>query len=124
MFRVESFAVRNADENGEWRAIIFKDVVKMKVNEEEHLLRKRTESVGMLAGGIAHDFNNMLTGILGYAALMRKLLSDAKLSRYAEAIEHSAQRASKLTKHLLNFPAGRRGRALSMSTPFDDVLSC
>ncbi len=124
MFRVESFAVRNADENGEWRAIIFKDVVKMKVSEEEHLLRKRTESVGMLAGGIAHDFNNMLTGILGYAALMRKLLSDAKLSRYAEAIEHSAQRASKLTKHLLNFSRRQKRSTglVDVNALLDDVL--
>jgi len=124
MFRVESFAVKNADEKGEWRAIIFKDVVKMKVSEEEHLLRKRTESVGMLAGGIAHDFNNMLTGILGYAALMRKLLSDAKLSRYAEAIEHSAQRASKLTKHLLNFSRRQKRSTglVDINALLDDVL--
>lgn len=116
MFRVESFPVKEADEKGEWRAIIFKDVVEMKVSEEEHLVRKRTESMGMLAGGIAHDFNNMLTGILGYAALMRKLLSDAKLCRYAEAIEHSAQRASKLTRHLLNF-----SRRQKRSTGFVDI---
>lgn len=124
MFRVESFAVKNGDEKGEWRAIIFKDVVKMKVSEEEHLLRKRTESVGMLAGGIAHDFNNMLTGILGYAALMRKLLSDAKLSRYAEAIEHSAQRASKLTKHLLNFSRRQKRSTglVDINALLDDVL--
>jgi signal transduction histidine kinase len=124
VFRVESFAVKNGDEKGEWRAIIFKDVVKMKVSEEEHLLRKRTESVGMLAGGIAHDFNNMLTGILGYAALMRKLLSDAKLSRYAEAIEHSAQRASKLTKHLLNFSRRQKRSTglVDINALLDDVL--
>jgi CheY-like chemotaxis protein len=96
----------------------------MKVSEEEHLLRKRTESVGMLAGGIAHDFNNMLTGILGYAALMRKLLSDAKLSRYAEAIEHSAQRASKLTKHLLNFSRRQKRSTglVDINALLDDVL--
>jgi len=124
VFRVESFAVKEANEKGEWRAVIFKDVVKMKVSEEEHLLRKRTESVGMLAGGIAHDFNNMLTGILGYAALMRKLLTDAKLCRYAEAIEHSAQRASKLTRHLLNFSRRQKKSTglVDVNALLDDVL--
>lgn len=124
VFRVESFVVKKENGSGEWRAILFKDVVKMKVSEEEHLLRKRTESVGMLAGGIAHDFNNMLTGILGYAALMRKLLSDPKLCRYAEAIEHSAQRASQLTRHLLNFSRRQKKSSglVDVNSLLDDVL--
>ena len=79
------------------------------------------ESIGMLAGGIAHDFNNMLTGILGYASLMKKFLTDnAKLSRYAEAIEHSAQRASKLTQHLLNF--SRRQKKSTGIVNINDLL--
>jgi len=125
IFRVESFVVKEENDKGEWRAILFKDVVKMKVSEEEELLRKRMESMGMLAGGIAHDFNNMLTGILGYSALMRKQLSsDAQLRRYAEAIEHSAQRASKLTRHLLNFSRRQKKSAglVDINSLLDDVL--
>ena len=124
IFRIESFVVKKESGSGEWRAILFKDVVKMKVSEEEHLLRKRTESVGMLAGGIAHDFNNMLTGILGYAALMRKMLTDPKLCRYAEAIEHSAQRASQLTRHLLNFSRRQKksNGLVDINSLLDDVL--
>jgi signal transduction histidine kinase/CheY-like chemotaxis protein len=124
MFRVESFAVNEEKGTGEWRAILFKDVAKMKVSEEEHLVKKRTESVGMLAGGIAHDFNNMLTGILGYAALMRKMLTDPKLCRYAEAIEHSAQRASQLTRHLLNFSRRQKksNGLVDINSLLDDVL--
>jgi CheY-like chemotaxis protein/two-component sensor histidine kinase len=79
----------------------------------------------MLAGGIAHDFNNMLTGILGYASLMKKFLTDnAKLSRYAEAIEHSAQRASKLTQHLLNFSRRQRKSTgtVNVNALLEDVL--
>ena len=79
------------------------------------------ESIGMLAGGIAHDFNNMLTGILGYASLMKKFLTDnSKLSRYAEAIELSAQRASKLTQHLLNF--SRRQKKSTGIVNINDLL--
>jgi signal transduction histidine kinase len=125
MFKVESFTVKEDLEKGEWRGILLKDVVGKKISEEEYLLKQKMESIGMLAGGIAHDFNNMLTGILGYASLMKKFLVDnAKLSRYAEAIEHSAQRASKLTQHLLNFSRRQRKSTGTVNTNalLEDVL--
>lgn len=123
VYRVESFVVPEV-KGGGWLAIVFKDIVETKADEEEKFLRKRNESVGMLAGGIAHDFNNMLTGILGYAALMKKLISDVQLGRYAEAIEHSAQRASGLTKHLLNFSRRQKRSAglMDINLLLDDVL--
>lgn len=125
IFKIEYFRVREQPEKGEWKGIIFRDVVRKKINEEEYLLKQKMESIGMLAGGIAHDFNNMLTGILGYASLMKKFLADnAKLSRYAEAIEHSAQRASMLTQHLLNFSRRQRKSTgiVNVNTLLEDVL--
>ncbi len=123
VYRVESFIVPEK-RGGEWLAIIFKDVVALKASEEERFVRKRNESVGMLAGGIAHDFNNMLTGILGYAALIKKMVNDVQLGRYAEAIEHSAQRASGLTKHLLNFSRRQKKSTglVDINLLLDDVL--
>jgi len=125
IFKLESFNVKEDAEKGEWRGLIFKDVVEKKISEEEHLLKQKMEGIGMLAGGIAHDFNNLLTGILGYASLMKKFLVDnPKLGRYAETIEHSAQRASKLTQHLLNF--SRRQRKMigivNVNALLEDVL--
>jgi len=125
IYKIESFTVKEELEKGEWRGLIFKDVVGKKISEEEYLLKQKMEGIGMLAGGIAHDFNNMLTGILGYASLMKKLLTDnAKLSKYAEAIEHSAQRASKLTQHLLNFSRRQRKSTgtLNVNALLEDVL--
>ena len=125
IFKIETFAVKEEAEKGEWRGFIFKDVVGKKISEEEYLLKQKMESIGMLAGGIAHDFNNMLTGILGYASLMKKFLTDnAKLSKYAEAIEHSAQRASKLTQHLLNFSRRQRKSTgiVNINALLEDVL--
>jgi signal transduction histidine kinase len=125
IYKIESFSVKEEPGKGEWRGIIFKDVVGKKISEEEYLLKQKMESIGMLAGGIAHDFNNMLTGILGYASLMKKFLTDnAKLSRYAEAIEHSAQRASKLTQHLLNFSRRQRKSTgtVNVNALLEDVL--
>jgi signal transduction histidine kinase len=125
IFKIETFAVKEETEKGEWRGLIFKDVVGKKISEEEYLLKQKMESIGMLAGGIAHDFNNILTGILGYASLMKKFLTDnAKLSRYAESIEHSAQRASKLTQHLLNFSRRQRKSTgiVNINALLEDVL--
>lgn len=125
IFKIERFDVKERPEKGEWKGILFRDVVRKKINEEEYLLKQKMESVGMLAGGIAHDFNNMLTGILGYASLMKKfLVENAKLSRYAEAIEHSAQRASVLTQHLLNFSRRQRKSTgiIDVNALLEDVL--
>jgi nitrogen-specific signal transduction histidine kinase len=109
IFKMESFPVKEAIEKGVWKGLLFKDVFEKKVKEEEHVLKEKMESIGMLAGGIAHDFNNLLTGVLGYASLIKNFLSkEEKLYRYAEAIESSAQRAAKLAQHLLNFSRRQR----------------
>jgi signal transduction histidine kinase/CheY-like chemotaxis protein len=121
IFSIERFPVRvNGDDRILW-GIIFKDVAEQVVKKEELMLREKMGSVGMLAGGIAHDFNNLLTGVLGYSSLMKRFLADnPALLRYAEAIEHSAQRASKLTQHLLNF--SRRQKKTTGIVMLNDLL--
>ena len=53
------------------------------------------EAIGTLAGGIAHDFNNILSGVLGYASLLKKhTLPESQLAHYAEMIEKSAERGA------------------------------
>ena len=125
IFRLDSFPVKQALEKGVWKGLLFKDVAEMKIKEEEHVLKEKMESIGMLAGGIAHDFNNLLTGVLGYASLIKNFLSnEEKLYRYAEAIENSAQRAAKLAQHLLNF-SRRQGRVsgiVDINMLLEDIL--
>jgi PAS domain-containing protein len=83
IFKIESFPLKEDVLRGEWIGMIFKDVIGKKISEEEYLLKQKMESIGMLAGGIGHDFNNILTGILGYASLMKKFLTDnPTLGRY------------------------------------------
>ncbi len=109
IFKMDCFPVKEAFDKGAWKGIVLKDVIERRIKEEELLTKEKMESVGMLAGGIAHDFNNLLTGILGYASLIKNFLSaDEKLYRYASAIETSAQRAAKLSQHLLNFSRRQR----------------
>ncbi|MBS0505135.1 MAG: PAS domain S-box protein [Proteobacteria bacterium] len=61
-------------------------------------------ALGELAGGIAHDFNNLMTVVRGSAELLRRpdLPEDRRL-RYLDAITATADRAARLTGHLLAF---------------------
>ena len=72
---------------------------------EAHLRQaQKMDAVGTLAGGVAHDFNNILTGILGYASLLRQEVDpDNPIHADVDAIAASARRAAELTKQLLTF---------------------
>src|SRR5512139_503660 len=77
-----------------------------RLRQTEELLAqaRRMEAIGRLTGGIAHEFNNLLTGILGYASLLRTYLPEGGEGHAAAAcIERSARRASELTRQLLDY---------------------
>ena len=68
------------------------------------LQSKKLESLGLLAGGVAHDFNNLLFGLLGNAALARKLIpTDSAVGRHLALIESAAVAAGELTSQMLAF---------------------
>lgn len=70
---------------------------------------ERLEAAGMVAGQIAHDFNNLLTPLLGYPALIRRLLpKDSPILEYLGIMESTAQDMAHLTEQLLCL--SRRGR--------------
>ena len=125
IFRMNCYPVIERRSMASWNAVILTDVAEEKFKNEEQILKEKMGSIGLLAGGIAHDFNNLLTGVLGYASLIKNFLpKEEKLYRYAEAIENSAQRASKLTQHLLNFSRRQRrtNGAIDLNALIEDVL--
>ena len=66
--------------------------------------QQRLETLGMLAGGVSHDFNNILAGIVGHISYLKNILpasGDHVVS--VSAIEEGANKASQLTKEILNF---------------------
>ncbi|MBD3669663.1 MAG: ABC transporter substrate-binding protein [Gammaproteobacteria bacterium] len=70
---------------------------------------QKMESIGQLTGGIAHDFNNILTSILGFAELSRKLYTDQlpqRMSTYLDEIIKSGIRAKDIVEQLLTFSRG------------------
>jgi len=81
-----------------------RDITREVQLEKQARTAQQMEAVGTLAGGIAHDFNNALTGIIGFADLLRiRLGKDPKLQGDVDEILKCAARASTLTKQLLAF---------------------
>jgi PAS domain S-box-containing protein len=79
--------------------------VTARLRTEEALRQsQKLEAIGQLTGGVAHDFNNLLTVIRGSAEMLRRAdLPEGKRARYVEAINDTAERATKLTGQLLAF---------------------
>jgi len=91
---------------------VFDDITENKRAEEEKknlqeqlFHAQKMESIGRLAGGIAHDFNNILTGIMGYAELLKMQFPDttSSVGQAADVILGGAERAANLSKQLLGF---------------------
>ncbi|WP_313456421.1 ATP-binding protein [Stenotrophomonas sp.] len=65
---------------------------------------QKLETMGQLTGGVAHDFNNLLQVIGGSVDMLQHTLPpEAPQLRYVTAIGSAADRAGKLTSHLLAF---------------------
>ena len=98
--------------NGFLKCAHLRDTTEENIDNQQQIQKGKAESISLFTSGIAHDFNNHLTGILGYASLMKTHLEkDERLSKYAAAIESSAKNAAKLTQHLLNFSRRQRNSA-------------
>jgi nitrogen-specific signal transduction histidine kinase/CheY-like chemotaxis protein len=109
LYSVESCPIKDDTGKIVFKSLILKNVIDLRIEEEEEINRNRMESIGKLAGGVAHDFNNVLTGILGYASLIKRVTEEAQqVNKYADVIESSAKRAATLTEHLLNFSRRQR----------------
>lgn len=83
---------------------------KKKANEEKDFLQKqlnqaqKLEAIGFLAAGIAHDFNNILTGIMGYAELIRMdLPENSTYYDFLSKILSSSKRAKDLVSQIQSF---------------------
>ncbi len=96
---------------------IYRDITERKKSEEEKkklqeqlYQAQKMESIGRLAGGIAHDFNNILTGIMGYAEMLKMQFPDINSSegKAADIIYQGSERAAGLTNQLLGF--ARKGK--------------
>ena len=81
-----------------------RDITLKKQSEETMRRSMKMDAVGKVTGGIAHDFNNILSIIIGNLDFIKRFGSadDLILKRVDAAIKAS-ERASKLTRQLLDF---------------------
>lgn len=75
---------------------------------EELLNAKKLESVGILAAGIAHEINNPLANASFNVQILKKRTLDEKLLPKLEALERNIDKASIISKELLQFSSQRK----------------
>ena len=101
--RARDAALRELTERLEQR--VAEEVTERAKAEEALRQSQKMEAVGQLTGGIAHDFNNMLAVVVGSLDILGRRLGDEdpRLTRYLEAAQEGARRATALTSRLLAF---------------------
>ncbi len=98
-------------QNSQHSISVIRDISSKKRSEKEKLAiwkqlqqARKMEAIGTLAGGIAHDFNNILSGIFGYAELLRVALKeDSELHTHVDSITMAGDRARDLVRQILAF---------------------
>ncbi len=89
--------------------VTIQDVASRDLIEGRALQTAKMECVGKLAGGLAHRLNNLLTGITGYADLVRaRLRGYPDVERDLEQVRGLAGQVQELTAQLLAFGGRQR----------------
>jgi two-component system, cell cycle sensor histidine kinase and response regulator CckA len=102
------------------------DVTDMRRGQDEALVHRNLESVGVLASGIAHDFNNLLGSILAEAELALSLLSShCSCAEEVQRIRNVAIRASEIVRELMVYAGQDKGCAepINLSLLTEEMLS-
>jgi len=108
------------------RGYLFDDTKRILLEKEIRQTQKM-EALGTMAGGIAHDFNNILAGIMGYAEIVLRDLSDEqkdKSHRHLQNILTAGERARELVRKILTFSrqTDTELRPLGLQPTVADVL--
>ena len=87
-----------------WLDGVMEDVTQQKNLEDQLRQAQKMEAIGTLAGGVAHDFNNILTALMGYTDLIRKMTpEDDPRWQHLRHIYTCSGKAASLVKGLLAF---------------------
>ena len=82
---------------------ISRDITQRKRQEEQLIMTDRLASIGKLVSGIAHELNNPLTGVIGFAQLLKEASVPPSIKENLEIISHEAERAANIVGNLLTF---------------------
>lgn len=84
--------------------LVFRDVTRQYLLEDQLRHSQKMEAVGRLAGGVAHDFNNLLQAIQGYTGLALSRVEDrGRTPNDLREVLKTADRAAVLVRQLLTF---------------------
>lgn len=116
------------DEKGgiKWLDGVMEDVTQQKNLEEQLRQAQKMEAIGTLAGGVAHDFNNILTALMGYTDLIRKMTpEDDPRWQHLKHIYTCSGKAASLVKGLLAFSRKQvlSPRAIDLNHIVSDIES-
>ncbi len=82
---------------------IGRDVTELRRVERSLAQAERLSSLGEVVAGVAHELNNPLSGVVGYAELLRLHSKDEETARDVERILESAKRCQRIVLNLLSF---------------------
>ena len=82
---------------------IGRDVTKLRRVERSLVQAERLSSLGEIVAGVAHELNNPLSGVVGYAELLRSNAQDPAQLQDLNRIVESAMRCQKIVLKLLSF---------------------
>jgi PAS domain S-box-containing protein len=82
---------------------IGRDVTEMRRVEKSLVQAERLSSLGEVVAGVAHELNNPLSGVMGYAELLRPHIREPELLRDLQRIVESAARCERIVFKLLSF---------------------
>lgn len=86
-----------------------RELLAMRAESEALSRASRMEALGRMTGGVAHDFNNLLMVVSTGADMLRKRNLDKGAERFVFAIQHAAERGTRLTRDLATFARSRGG---------------
>jgi PAS domain S-box-containing protein len=100
------------DERGKVTKCVYlmRDITKaVQAKEKERELQQelnvtgRLASIGEVAAGIAHEINNPLTGVIGFAQMLRQMDVPDDIKEAVEVIDDGAKRTAGIVEKLLTF---------------------
>jgi two-component system NtrC family sensor kinase len=95
-----------ADDEPAGRVWVGRDMTHQRRVERRLAQAERLSGIGELAAGVAHELNNPLSGVLGYAQLI-KAGSDDSVGEDLRRIVESARRCQRIVHNLLSFARQR-----------------
>ncbi|MBW2248400.1 MAG: response regulator, partial [Deltaproteobacteria bacterium] len=102
--------------------IILKDVTQRKRMEAQLQHAQRMEAIGTLAAGVAHEINNPISGIMGYAEILKERYHEqGRDEDIPSKIIKESDRIAEIVKNLLSF--AKDWQEESSSACIKDILS-